>query len=149
MINSKIITVQSILLIIFITLCIFLFVIYLIIKNKFKKISNDFEKLFIENVVMQEYIDIMKSKQIISDELVDKENFIKFLSDSRDWAFKYIEDVQFGIKQFTDTVEPDFSYFDEYGEVGSAYPHYEAMVRINNAYKQLKTLMPKEEEIKE
>ena len=100
---------------------------------------------------MQEYIDIMKSKENneISDELVDKENFIKFLSDSRDWAFKYIEDVQFGIKEFIDSVEPDFSYFDEYGEVGSAYPHYEAMVRINKAYKQLKTLMPKEEEIKE
>jgi hypothetical protein len=139
----------NILIIGFMTLTILFAIFYFILNKQLKKVSNDFAKLFIENAVMQEYIDIMKSKEFISDELVDKENFIKFLSDSRDWSFKYIEDVQFGIKEFINAVEPDFLYFDEYGEVGSAYPHYEAMVRINKAYKQLKTLMPKEEEIKE
>jgi hypothetical protein len=133
------------------TLSLLLLSLYIYTYNKINKLKKQYAKLFVDNAVMQEYIDIIKSKETveISDELVDKENFIKFLSDSRDWAFKYIEDVQFGIKEFIDSVEPDFSYFDEYGEVGSAYPHYEAMVRINNAYKQLKILMPKEEEIKE
>jgi hypothetical protein len=140
---------KNILIVGLITLTVLFAISYFILNKQLKKVSKDFAKLFVDNAVMQEYIDIMKSKEMVSDELVDKENFIKFLSDSRDWSFKYIEDVQFGIKEFIDAVEPDFSYFDKYGEVGSAYPHYEAMVRINKAYKQLKTLMPKEEEIKE
>jgi len=114
---------------------------------KLNKLKKDCAKLYIDNAVMQEYIDILQSKDSnpISDELVDKENFIKFLSSSRDWAFEYIEDVQSGIKEFIDSVDPDLKYFNEYGEVGSSYPHYESMVRINNAYKKLKELMPKEE----
>ena len=140
---------KNILIVFLSTFSIFFVTVCFIMSKKIKQISNNITSLSIDNAVMQEYIDITKSKKIVSDELVDKENFIKFLSDSRDWAFKYIEDVQSGIKQFTDAVEPDFLYFDEYGEVGSAYPHYEAMVRINKAYKELKTLMPKEEEIKE
>jgi hypothetical protein len=123
---------------------------YFILSKKLKDVSAKFTKLLIDSSVMQEYIDILKSEQSesISDDLVDKENFIKFLSNSRDWAFEYIEDVQDGIKEFIDSVDPDMMYFDEYGEVGSAYPHYDAMVRINNSYKKLKELMPKEEEMK-
>jgi hypothetical protein len=131
------------------TICFSSIIVYVILYNKIKSLARNLGKLYVDNAVMQEYIDILQSKEssYIPDELVDKENFIKFLSDSRDWAYKYIEDVQFGIKEFIDSVQPDLLYFDEYGEVGSAYPHYEAMVRINNAYKQLKTLMPKEEEV--
>lgn len=141
---------KNILIVVLSTLTVLFAVSYFIVSKNLKKVSKDLAKLYVDNAVMQEYIDIVKSNKDdnISNEQVDKENFIKFLSDSRDWAFQYIEDVQSGIKEFTDAVEPDLSYFDEYGEVGSAYPHYEAMVRINNAYKQLKTLMPKEEEIK-
>ena len=58
---------------------------------------------------------------------VHKENFIKFLSDSRDWAYEYIEDIQKGVAHFVNEVEPEIAYFDEYGEVGSAYPHYHSM----------------------
>jgi hypothetical protein len=124
---------------------------YFISNKKLKKVLKDLKKLYIDNAVMQEYIDIIKSNEQnnISEEHADKENFIKFLSDSRDWAFTYIEDVQARLKEFIDTVDPDLSYFNKYGEVGSAYPHYDSMVRINNAYKKLKELMPKEEEIKE
>ena len=118
---------------------------------KVVKLKKSLSKLFIEKTLLQEYIESTKS--IIDEknfeDSVHKENFIRFLSDSRDWAYKYIEDVQFGIKEFIDSVDPDLLHFDEYGKVGSAYPHYEAMVRINNAYKKLKTLMPKEEETKE
>lgn len=76
---------------------------------------------------------------------VHKENFIKFLSDSRDVAYEYIEDVQNRLSQFVDAVEPEISYFDEYGLVGEAYPHYHSMKKISQAYKELKTLLPIEE----
>ena len=35
-------------------------------------------------------------------------------------------------------------YFDEYGEVGSAYPHYYSMKKILAAYEELVKLMPSE-----
>jgi hypothetical protein len=77
-----------------------------------------------------------------SDNDVHKENFIKFLSDSRDWAYEYIEDVQASISLFVSEVEPEIAYFDEYGLVGDAYPHYHSMKKISQAYKDLKKVLP-------
>ena len=82
------------------------------------------------------------TKQQESDSDVHKENFIKFLSDSRDWAYEYIEDVQESISSFVSEVEPEIAYFDEYGLVGDAYPHYHSMKKISQAYKELKKVLP-------
>ena len=91
--------------------------------------------------------DIFNStKQEESDSDVHKENFIKFLSDSRDWAYLYIEDVQKGLTKFVNEIEPEISYFDEYGLVGEAYPHYHSMKKISKEYQELKKLLPTEEE---
>jgi hypothetical protein len=76
---------------------------------------------------------------------IHKENFIKFLSDSRDWAYQYIKDVQDGLEKFVNEVEPEIAYFDEYGLVGDAYPHYHSMKKISLEYKELKKLLPSEE----
>jgi hypothetical protein len=85
------------------------------------------------------------TKQQESDNDVHKENFIKFLSDSRDWAYEYIEDVQSGLKKFVNEIEPEIAYFDEYGLVGDAYPHYHSMKKISQEYKELKKLLPEKE----
>jgi len=76
--------------------------------------------------------------------IANSEGFIKFISDSRDMAFKYIEEVQSGLKDFIDDIEPEIIYFDEYGIVGDAYPHYYSMKKISQAYKQLKELLPED-----
>ena len=72
------------------------------------------------------------------------EGFLRFISESRDWAFKYIEDVQFGLNKFINDIEPEISYFNKYGLVGSAYPHYDSMKKISEAYKELKKLLPED-----
>jgi hypothetical protein len=91
--------------------------------------------------------DIFNStKKEDSDSDVHKENFIKFLSDSRDWAYLYIEDVQKGLTKFISDIEPEISYFDEYGIIGEAYPHYHSMKKISGAYKELKQLLPEDQE---
>jgi hypothetical protein len=140
--------ITNILIFILSTFSFLFFIAYIITVIKLKKILKDFAKLSIDNAVMQEYIDIVQSnnQHTISDELVDKENFIKFLSNSRDWAFKYIEDVQEGLLTFVNGIEPEISYFDEYGEVGSAYPHYHSMKKISQEYRELKKLLPVEGE---
>jgi hypothetical protein len=87
---------------------------------------------------------VSNNKNNISDNDVHQENFIKFLSESRDWAYGYIEEVQNGLKEFVNIVDPDLNHFDKFGEVGSVYPHYDSMLKINNAYKKLKQLLPAE-----
>jgi hypothetical protein len=72
------------------------------------------------------------------------EAFLKFVSDSRDWAYQYIDEVQKGINKFVTDIEPEIVYFDEYGVVGSAYPHYHSMKKISEAYKELKKVMPED-----
>ena len=72
------------------------------------------------------------------------EDFLKFISDSRDWAYTYIEDVQESLNKFITDIEPEITYFDEYGIVGSSFPHYHSMKKISVAYKELKKLLPEE-----
>ncbi len=79
-----------------------------------------------------------------TDEEKSNEAFLKFVSDSRDWAYQYIDQVQEGLNKFITDIEPEIAYFDEYGEVGSAYPHYHSMKKISGAYKELKKLLPED-----
>jgi hypothetical protein len=72
------------------------------------------------------------------------EDFLKFVSDSRDWAYQYIEDFQTSLNKFINDIEPEIAYFDEYGIVGSAFPHYHSMKKISGAYKELKKLLPED-----
>ena len=75
---------------------------------------------------------------------VHQENFIKFLSDSRDWAFDYIDKSQKQIKDFIDLADKEFAFFDSYGVISQEYPHYETMKTISAEYKKLKSLLPEE-----
>lgn len=75
---------------------------------------------------------------------IHKENFIKFLSDSRDWAFQYIDQSQKQIKEFVDMADKEFAFFDSFGSLTQEYPHYEEMKKISEEYKKLKSLLPEE-----
>ena len=91
-------------------------------------------------LVMQESINTENK----TDKEQSDEAFLKFVSDSRDWAYQYIDDVQKSLDKFITDIEPEIDYFDEYGEVGSAYPHYHSMKKISGAYKELKKLLPED-----
>jgi hypothetical protein len=79
-----------------------------------------------------------------TDKEKSNEDFLKFVSDSRDWAYQYIDDVQSSLNKFISDIEPEIAYFDEYGVVGSAFPHYHSMKKISGAYKELKKLLPED-----
>ena len=115
---------------------------FTIIKNR--NLKKRIKVLAIALVRVEDLINSTKKDEKDND--VHKENFIKFLSDSRDWAYEYIQDVQSGLNKFVDTIDADISYFDEYGETLSmARPDYAAMKNISTAYKELKKLLPTEE----
>jgi len=138
---------KDIFIIVFATLSVCFALSYMLVLKQSIKLKRDISKLFIENTLLQEYVDLTKSTKTKqdSDESIHKENFIKFLSDSRDWAFSYIESVQKGLTKFVNDVDADVSHFDEYGEALSmSRPDYPSMKNISKAYKELKTLLPEE-----
>lgn len=73
-----------------------------------------------------------------------QENFLKFVSDSREWAYEYIDNVQTELKRFIDIADKEFAYFDQYGILSQGYPHYETMKIMSEEYKKLKQLLPEE-----
>ena len=121
---------------------------YFFVLIKSRKLKKDLAKLFIEKTLLQEYANAIKNdnSKFSSEESIHKESFIKFLSDSRDWAYKYIEDVQKGLNSFVNDIDPVISHFDEYGEaVSMSRPDYSSMKNISKAYKELKKLLPENE----
>ncbi len=140
--------IKDIFVVVFATLSVCFAASYLIVLRQSVKLKRDIGKLFIEKTLLQEYVDLTKSTKVKeqSDDSIHKEHFIKFLSDSRDWAYQYIEDVQKGLTKFVNDVDADISHFDEYGEVLSmSRPDYPSMKNISKAYKELKTLLPEDE----
>jgi hypothetical protein len=127
------------------TLFIILFFV-LIFKNvqlKIKLSSTTVEliRAHIDKTILSEKFDEI-SNSIKPDQ--SSEAFLKFVSDSRDWAYQYIDEVQEGINKFITDIEPEIVYFEEYGVVGSAYPHYYSMKKISGAYQELKKLLPED-----
>lgn len=81
-----------------------------------------------------------------TDKEKSNEDFLKFVSDSRDWAYQYIDDVQVSISKFITDVEPEILYFDTYGDLMAAEPNYNSMKKISASYKELRKLLPEQED---
>lgn len=121
---------------------------YFTLAYNFNKIRSQYQKLFIDMMLLEKLINEIEESKIKTDEGVHKENFIKFLSDSRDWAYQYIEDVQSGLNSFINETAPEINYFKEYGDTMAMAPNYYSMKKIAEEYEKLKSLLPKEEEVK-
>lgn len=121
---------------------------YIGVLNQLIKLKREVTKLMFDNFALEKVIELSRQDSEMSDQEVHKENFLKFLSESRDWAFAYIEDVQSGIDKFVSDIEPEINYFKEYGDVTSMSPNYYSMKKITEAYEELKNLLPKDEEVK-
>jgi hypothetical protein len=138
--------IENIILISLLTLSVSFIVAYSVLLKKFIKVKNIMAKLVFDNFTLEKLIELQNDKDIKTDESVHKENFLKFISESRDWAFEYIEEVQGGLSKFVDDVDSYIEYFDTYSDVISVErPDYAAMTQISKAYKELKQLLPTEE----
>jgi hypothetical protein len=93
------------LLIFFATMSISLSIAYLSLFDKVKKCNLALTKLFLENEGLKEFAFQNKNIDTQSEDGIHKENFIKFLSDSRDWAFEYIETSQKTIKEVSEELK--------------------------------------------
>ena len=113
---------------------------YINISRKLKVVSLGFTELLVSVTKLNEF---NTPQDAVGDD-VHKESFIKFLSDSRDWAFEYIETVQKGLTTFVEKVDKDIEYFEQYGDSVAMKPNYDSLKNISDAYKELKTLLPED-----
>lgn len=113
--------------------------------RKLKQLVSMAAELFFINQALEQAAGLDQSEEIPD---VHKENFIKFLSDSRDWAFEYIEEVQKGLADFIEAVEPEIEYYNAYGAAieGMVSPHDKALKKISVEFAKLKTLLPEDKD---
>ena len=116
---------------------------YASVLHKLSKITQEFAKLYISHQSLQDFVE-KNNVEFKNDSDIHKENFIKFLSDSRDWAFGYIEDVQKGLDRFIENIDPEISNFDEHSVISDGTQYHEFMTKFSKEYKELKKLMPTE-----
>lgn len=110
-------------------------------------------RLRIKNLeLLEKNLQVHIDRAVLADKLstemkkpgLQNDDFLSFVSKSRDMAFEYIESVQSGIDKFITDVEPEILYFDEYSDLMAAEPNYNSMKRISLAYKELKSLLPED-----
>lgn len=105
-----------------------------------KRVSKVLENLAVDYMIVREELE----KTVAAKEnkgVEQTEGFLKFISDSRDWAFNYIEEVQEGLKKFSDVAGPTLKYINTYGQ-SVVTPHDEAIKKISEAYEELEKLLP-------
>ena len=95
-----------------------------------------------KTIISEKLIEVSEKKNKLDDP--SSEAFLKFVSDSRDWAYQYIDEVQESLNKFITDIEPEILYFDTYGDLMSAEPNYNSMKKISGAYKELKKMLPED-----
>lgn len=100
------------------------------------KLNEELLKSFINyNIVLEKKV----SQE--SEKIEQSDGFLKFVSDSRDWAYAYIESVQEEINNFITIVGPDIEYLESYKP---PIISEEATDRLVVGYKKIKALMPED-----
>ena len=104
------------------------------------KLQKDVKQGLVDEFILMGELEKM-SKNTETKKIEETEGFLKFVSDSRDWAFQYIERVQIAIKQFQDVFHPiAVEYYKDKDKPISQ----EEFGRLFEAYKKLVGELPDE-----
>jgi hypothetical protein len=99
----------------FINVVAFVYLLSVTVKLRIKNISliNENLEVYIRNSILtKELKDRLEQADIQS--LASNDDFLKFVSQSRDWAFEYIESTQENIYEFVTKAGPVIEYLDEF-----------------------------------
>jgi effector-binding domain-containing protein len=123
----------------------FLLLIYSIVRFNIQK--RKMLALYIQSE-MDKYLIVQKleqvSKELSTRELSETDGFVKFISQSRDWAFEYIEEVQKALTEFDEEVAPRLEWANTFGRLAGETVHTDTIKTISEAYKKLKEVLPKD-----
>lgn len=92
---------------------------------------------YVDQVILSEKVETLAAEKD-ANALKEDDGFIKFLSNSRDWAFSYIEEVQSAIQEFKEKAGPPIQKLS-----GSKSADVKL---ITQAYKNLVDILPEENE---
>jgi hypothetical protein len=85
-------------------------------------------------------------KELSTKELSETDGFVRFISQSRDWAFQYIEEVQTALSEFDKTVDPLLKWAMRFGILNGETAHTKILSEISEAYDKLKSVLPENTE---
>jgi hypothetical protein len=90
----------------------FLVVFYIKLTVRYKKTM----ALLVQSLMDKEEL-LKKFEEFVNDQSIkaieETDGFVKFISQSRDWAFEYIEDVQKAIQVLSETPRSDRAQYNE------------------------------------
>jgi hypothetical protein len=87
------------------------------------------------NIALTMLAEELKKNENVSVEKTD--GFLKFISESRDLAFEYIEKVQDSLVKFKSEVDPEIEYMLTYGTATGDSLSLKAFKKIEKAYRKL------------
>jgi hypothetical protein len=88
-----------------------------------------------QNILLTKLAEELKKKEEVSVEKTD--GFLKFISESRDMAFEYIETMQEAIVKFKNSVGPEIDYMLTYGTSTGDNLQSSSFLKIEKAYIEL------------
>jgi hypothetical protein len=123
-------------------------VIYLVYKNfkarvLFNALSELHLQLLADKTLLERKVNEL-FQEIENTKLEQSDGFVKFLSDSRDWAFEYIEQTQDALSNFDIIIESVIDWNNTYGSVTGDNSHSDKIKQISVAYEQLKKVLPQD-----
>lgn len=107
---------------------------------KLRKETIEKTKLTVDNKALREKLAELRDRDDTK-QIEQNEGFLKFISQSRDWAFQYIEKVQVAIKNFQDVFHPFAVQYYEKKKTRITKEEFEA---IAVAYRKLVEELPNE-----
>ena len=115
----------------------------LIIRSKNKKLYIEITQIALDKAIISQRLKEELDKKE-SESIEQSEGFLKFISQSRDWAFDYIEQVQAALLEFKNKVEPQILYAKTYGTAVGNSSHAVIVDKISDAYDDLIKVMPED-----
>jgi hypothetical protein len=111
-----------------------------------KRLAANLVQSLIDNkIVTDKLAKVFNEKEALK--LEQSEGFVKFLSESRESAFEYIETTQAVLKEYNNTIEQILEWNNTYGMALGDTPHSEAIKQIELAHTKLRDLLPRNNEI--
>ena len=135
-------------------LVVFIIALLVFVALIFANISSRLQNNNLKAKLSQEILDravIMREMQKLMAEIDTKnsnqnDGFLKFVSESREAAFKYIEEVQAAINEFDERVGPVVKHYKDTGKILERKPS-ELVRELTQAYDKLMASMPKEDNV--
>jgi hypothetical protein len=112
------------------------------LRAKRKLLATELMQQTLDKMALLQHIEKL-SAEAQSKDIEQTDGFLKFVSDSRDWAFQYIETVQEALEAFDKRVTPTLEYYSTYGTAVEGL-HTGLTKELVEAYADLKKVLPQD-----